>query len=106
MNTPTTEWIGQSGRSYTYWVHPIGTELKNSPGNYVYAKTGFLGGWQPIYIGQTEDLSERFDHHHMAVCIQREGATHIHAHVNDSGQEVRLTEETDLIAHHGPPCNG
>jgi hypothetical protein len=106
MNAPTTEWIGQSGRSYTYWIRPIGTELKNFPGNYIIAKTAFLGDWLPIFIGQTEDLSEDFDQHDKADCIRREQATHLHAHVNNGGQEARLTEETDLIARHSPPCNG
>lgn len=38
MSEPEIHWQGQSGRTYGYWIHKIGTSFKDSPGNYIYAK--------------------------------------------------------------------
>lgn len=103
--TQTVDWPGLSGKQYTYYVYKIGTPLKEAPGNYIFAKV-VNGRWSSIYIGETSDLSERFDNHHKMPCIKRNGATHIHAHVNNSGVSARRAEESDLIKQHNPPCNG
>ena len=103
--TPTINWPGESGKSYKYWIYPVGHSLKAAGGNYIFAKETKPGYWTPIYIGQTGDLSERFDNHHKKDCIKREGATHIHAHL-ESSESVRLDEETDLVRKWSPPCNG
>ena len=95
---PTCEWKGKSGRVYLYWIHPIGQVFEPVPGNYIFAKATAPGHWVPVYIGETKDLSERFDDHHKMPCIEERGATHIHVHVNN--------EEADLIANYNPPCNG
>ena len=104
--TPTIEWAGKSGRTYKYWIHPIGTNFKAVPGNYIFAKETSPGRHMPIYIGETGDLSERFDNHHKMPCIRRQGATHIHVHTTSGGQAVRQREEADLIAKWRPICNG
>ena len=103
--TQTVNWSGQSRKQYTYYVYRIGTTLKKAPGNYIFAKQTPTG-WSPIYIGETSDLSERFDNHHKMPCITKAGATHIHAHVNNSGVTARRAEESDLIKQWNPPCNG
>ncbi|HXF88592.1 MAG TPA: GIY-YIG nuclease family protein [Xanthobacteraceae bacterium] len=103
-DTPTCNWQGVSGRVYKYWVHPIKTPLKAAAGNYIFAKLNNLDQWVPVYIGQTENLSERFDNHHAMPCIKRNGATHIHAHLN-SDEKARIEEEGDLIAAYSTSCN-
>ena len=103
--TQTVTWPGHSEKKYTYYVYKIGTPLKAAPGNYIFAKRTATG-WIPIYIGETSDLSERFDNHHKMPCIKRNGATHIHAHVNNSGVTARRAEESDLIKRWKPSCNG
>jgi predicted GIY-YIG superfamily endonuclease len=100
------KWIGASGRSYTYWVHPMNTAFKAEPGNYCMAKETQPGRFVPLYFGETSDLSERFDNHHKMSCFTRNGATHIHAHTNSAGQDARLAEEVDLIRKWNPSCNG
>ncbi len=104
-DTPTIDWAGKSGKTYRYWIHPISTSFKAVAGNYIFAKETQPGYWKPIYIGQTGDLSERFDNHHAMPCIKRNGATHIHAHTQ-SDKQTRLDEETDLVAKLNPSCNG
>mgnify|MGYP001565336527 CR=1 FL=1 len=103
--TSTIDWPGQSGRTYRYWIYELPPNLKAAPGNYIFAKESSPSRWTPVYAGETEDLSERFNDHHKMPCIKRNGATHIHAHLNDS-EDARLDEEADLIAKWSPPCNG
>lgn len=103
--TRTIEWSGRSGRSYTYYIYPIGTPLKKVPGNYVFARETKPRRWTPIYVGETGDLSERFDNHHKMTCIKAKGATHIHAHASSAVAQERRSEERDIIGKWSPPCN-
>lgn len=97
------------GRVRQGYVYPLPRDwnlnFKAEAANYIFAKVSPQNYWQPIYIGQTSDLSERFDNHHAQPCISRNGATHIHAHTNSAGEQARRAEETDLIQDHSPPCN-
>ena len=101
--------IGASGMRYTFYVFPLNTQFKPSGG--VYAVTRAInkpGGGQThhiVYIGQTGDLSERFDAHHKVDCFLKQGSTHLCAMV-DQSEKSRLAIEADLIAAYNPPCNG
>lgn len=99
------DWIGQSDTKYHYWIYPIDTTFDAVLGNYIFAKEIRSQEFIPIYIGETGDLSERFDDHHAMPCIRRNGATHIHVHKSSEDQEVRRAEESDLIAKWNPVCN-
>ncbi|MBB5035163.1 putative GIY-YIG superfamily endonuclease [Prosthecobacter vanneervenii] len=102
---PTILWTGESGAKFKYWIHPIETNFTKSAGNYIFAKESSPGKWRPIYIGQTNDLSRRLgEHANDNTCIDRNGATHIHAHTQ-ADEEARLAEEKDLIRKWNPPCN-
>ena len=103
---PTIKWPGRSGQAYTYHIYLIGTTLKKAPGNYIFAKKNNAGQWIPIYAGETEDLSQRFNNHHKMACIKAEGATHIHARLSSAVAEARRAEERDIIAKYSPACNG
>lgn len=102
---PTCQWTGRSGTVYQHSVYPIGQTFDPVPGNYIFAKV-VEGRWNAVYIGQTADLSERFDGHHKMQCIRAHGATHIHARRNNGGERARRVEEKDLIENYNPPCNG
>lgn len=91
---------GRSGNSYSFRVYSLDTTFKNLPGVYI-----FLRGSQPVYVGETEDLSSRFDGHHKATAIQREGADRIGVLV-ESDDNRRLAIERDLLANYKWPCNG
>lgn len=99
-------WKGASGRTYGYWINPIGANFKNEPGNYIYAAKTQPGRWRPVYIGQTSSLAARLNGHEKEVCAVRNGATHIHAHTTPSGELSRREEESDLLARWNPACNG
>jgi len=105
MANSSIEWTGKSGRKYLYYIFSIGTTFDPYLGNYIFAKETEPSRFQPIYIGQTENLAERFDNHHKMQCIKRNEATHIHAHKNSRGEAARRAEETDLIQEWNPVCN-
>ena len=102
---PSVIWPGQSGSQYQYWIYPIGTAFREEPGNYIFAKGTIPGGWTPCYIGQTENLNQRLEDHEKEACAKRNGATHIHVHLNNGGEAARRVEEKDLIVKWKPPCN-
>lgn len=106
MANPDIYWEGKSGKTYGYWIHPIGTAFKDEPGNYVFAKETQPRRWRPLYIGQTSSLRDRLADHEKEACAKRNGATHIHAHVNTAGEDARRVEESDLIQKWSPVCNG
>lgn len=104
MTTQTVRWQGQAGKTYDYYVYPIGTAFDAKPGNYIFA-VYTSEGWKPCYIGQTENLNDRLGDHEKEACAKRHGATHIHAHLTAGGEAVRKAEEADLISLWKPPCN-
>jgi hypothetical protein len=104
--TETINWPGESGKTYKYWIYEIDTSFDDVPANYVFAKETKPGTFKPVYIGQTSDLSERFDNHHKTPCIRRAAATHIHAHKSSTSEASRKAEENDLIQKWLPSCNG
>lgn len=106
QTTPTITWTGQSGAPYRYEVYPLNQEFKKAPGNYIIAKLIGPSQLKALYVGETGDLSERFDGHHKMPSILRNGATHICAHLSPDSAVLRRAEEQDLIAALTPPCNG
>jgi len=105
-DAPTINWPGESGKTYKYYIHPLGTQLVAKPGNYAFAKQLTNGNWVSLYFGETQDLDSRFDGHHKIDCAKKNGATHLHAHLNDGSNQVRRDEETDLVRKWKPACNG
>ena len=103
------ELTGASGRRYTSYVFEWGATFK--PGGGVYAVTRATpkpdGGsaHQLLYIGQTGDLSERFDVHQKAEVFRRNGANRVCAFAQENA-EARLAAERDLVAVYHPPRNG
>jgi len=56
-------WTGQSGQNYRYTVYMFGTVFGPGPANHIFAHETRPNQFMPIYIGQTDDLSEPFDNH-------------------------------------------
>jgi hypothetical protein len=104
LATDTITMEGRSGAKYQFQVFPWGTDFKPLGAVYSVLKHRTDGRYDVIYIGQTGDLSERFDDHHQAACFTRNGKTHIGVHL-ESSEQRRLAIEQDLIANYNPPCN-
>ena len=106
MAAQTIEWKGKSGQAYTYHLYNIGTQMDPVPANYIFAKATEPNRFRAIYIGQTGDISERFDNHHKMPSIKKEGATHVCTHKSSTSETERQAEESDLIANYKPISNG
>lgn len=98
-------WPGQSGKDYPYTVYPIDAPFQMTPGNFIYARQAEDGSWVPIYIAQTRNLGQRLEGHFTVEDASQNGATHIHAHYDTSGQAARCNEERDLMQRWKPACN-
>ncbi len=96
---------GRSGAAYEFTVYPWRTECKPIGGVYAVLKLRTDDRYDVLYIGETGNLSERFDSHHKAQCFDRNGKTHLGV-CTESSQQRRLTIERDLIDNYKPPCNG
>lgn len=97
---PTCNWTGESGANYEYqiWQLPVAFD-PNQNGNYIFARQNDARLWVPIYIGEGDLATRVNDSHHQAQCIKSKGATHVHAHLNQSAVN-RKFEETDLLARY------
>ena len=105
MSEEAVMWMGESGTQYKYLVAAIDAKLKKAAANYIFARQVASDRWIPLYIGETDSLGERIPNHEKLPCVRQHGATHLHAHMNPEGEEVRKTEEADLIRRWGPICN-
>jgi hypothetical protein len=95
---------GASGTSYEFEVHQWGTDFKDVGAVYLILRNGSPGRYGLLYIGQTGDLSERFDNHHKRTCFDRNGKTHIGVKVV-SAERQRLNIESDLLRKNRTTCN-
>lgn len=95
---------GQSGNRHEFEVFQWGTNFNPVGGIYSVLKILPNGRYQILYIGQTGDLSERFENHHRANCFSKNGKTHIAVRAEGSEQR-RLAIETDLIRNYQTCCN-
>ncbi len=100
---------GASDIKYAFNVYPYGTEFKAIGAVYYISKrtekADGTGSHDKIYIGETGDLSERFDNHHKEPCFKMYNANCISIH-QESNENKRLIIEEDLIDAYNPPCNG
>ncbi len=107
----TITFTGKSGTEYEYefGVYPLNTRFKEGyEAVYFvtrrYKTTDGKFSHKRIYVGETDDLSERFDNHHKESCFGKHGANCVCIH-KESRQSARLRIEDDLISKHNPPCN-
>jgi predicted GIY-YIG superfamily endonuclease len=102
------KFIGASGSEYEFGVYPWGTKFRKNFGAVYFVtrrKRGEGIGYSHtrIYIGQTDDLSTRFDDHHKQSCFDREKANCVCIYgIQD--ESVRLRIEKDLIDNYHPVC--
>ncbi|GMR16307.1 MAG: hypothetical protein BMS9Abin31_0631 [Gammaproteobacteria bacterium] len=95
---------GASRRTFSFQAFPWGTKFNPSGAVYAILKQTPTGHYSVIYIGQTSDLSKRFENHHQQECFDRNGKSHI-AVYPVSGESRRFDIETDLLRSYKPVCN-
>jgi len=103
--TPTISLRGRIGHSYQFEIYPWDTSFKPLGAVYVPMRLENSGTYTILYVGQTSDLSERFDEHHKKWCFNQYAKSHI-AVLLQSSEAKRLAIEADLVASYNPVCNG
>jgi len=104
----TIHFTGQSGKKYSFNVYQITASFKAIGAVYLITKrtvTDGTGNHTRIYVGQTGDLSERFNNHHKQDCFEENKANCICIYAEEN-ETTRLEIEKDLIDNYTPPCNG
>ncbi|WP_339783358.1 hypothetical protein [uncultured Marinobacter sp.] len=105
----TLKLTGVSGTTYTFDVYPYDTKFKAIAAVYYISrrteKSDGSGTHTAIYVGETEDMSTRFDSHHDEACFKRNNANCKSILKETSGRR-RLEIEADLVSSLNPPCNG
>lgn len=108
-NIGTIVFKGKFGTKYHFNVCSFDMEFKAIGAVYFITKRTIKEdgskSHSSIYVGQTEDLSQRLDDHHKADCFKIMKANCICIH-EESDEERRLDIEKDLVANYSPPCNG
>lgn len=104
VHTTNLQLTGASKRAYSFQVFPWGTNFNSSGAVYAILRKTPSGNYSVLYIGQTGDLSERFDNHHKQACFDRNGKTHIAVHPEPT-ESGRFNIETDLVRNYNPMCN-
>ncbi len=95
---------GASDVSYIFQVFAWGAKFSSIGAVYAIFQKTALGRYNILYIGQTEDLSQRFENHHKQACFDRNGKTHIGIRT-ELTESYRFNIETDLVRHYNPTCN-
>jgi predicted GIY-YIG superfamily endonuclease len=106
QSAPTLVLTGRSGSRYQFRVYSMHTTFKALPGVYVVSCRSPDGKHAIKYVGQTQDLSERFDAHHKWPAFLLNRCTSISVMLVGQGEAARLAIERDLIASYDPSCNG
>lgn len=106
----TITFRGTSGNQYEFTAYSWDTGFKENYGAvYFITKRSQKsdGGYSHmrIYVGQTDDLSTRFDDHHKDSCFRRNNAN-CKCIFGEQNENNRLAIEKDLIENYNLPCNG
>ncbi len=99
---------GKSGKSYEFDIYPFDSEWNEDAA--VYVVTRRYKNQQEklthalIYVGETDNLKERFSNHHKASCFTENNANCLCIHL-DTSESSRLEKEADILATRSPKCN-
>ncbi len=99
---------GASGQTFDFTVYSYDTEFKAVGAVYGITdrqkKPDGNHNHLTIYIGETGDLSTRFDSHHKESCFTTHNANCKCIH-RDKHEGSRRRKEADLIDNYNPSCN-
>lgn len=97
---------GLSGKQYSYEIFEIDQKFRAVACNYAFATKTPSQKYSILYVGETNDFSERFTNQHEGLeCSKSKGATHVFIRVNSGRNQARLDEETDIRQNYNPDCN-
>ena len=106
LRLPVHGWRGESGAWLAHTVFPVVRALTtHGPGNYILARRRADGRFDPLYIGETEDLPSRLASHEKWEAALALGMTHVHVHHLAVDRGERLEIEADLRRRFRTPLN-
>jgi len=105
----TVIFTGKSGTEYSFNTYSWDTNFKEDHGAVYFItnrskESGDGYNHKRIYVGQTNDLSSRFDNHHKQDCFDKYSANCICIY-GEQDEDKRIEVEKDLIDNYNPPCN-
>lgn len=105
----TITFTGASGKKYEFTAYAWDTQFKKGFGAVYFItkrRQNTDGGYSHmrIYVGQTDDLSTRFDNHHKENCFRRNNAN-CKCIFGEQNEDKRLAIENDLLRNYNPTCN-
>ena len=104
VNQQTITLTGASGAQYSFNLYSKSLYWKSVPGVYIILRKNISGKYDPIYVGETEDLGDRIPNHHKLRCFERNGWTHLGFHYEDNSSR-RLYIENDILQNYNWVCN-
>ena len=85
---------------------PISVALKwTCPANYLFGRLRVDGLFDPLYVGEAENLGDRLHRHEKGTKAHQLGVTHVHVHLLAKTRASRLKIETELRWSLSPPLN-
>ena len=113
IGTQTFEWRGRGGQPYEFRIYESSVDWNKVPevgGVYIFAcRENQLGGWVPLYIGETEDFADRLPSHEMWQVLEQQGnfiRSDIYVHLLEvRGKSRRKDIQDELIWEYDPRWN-
>jgi hypothetical protein len=108
LSLGTIDYKGKSGKTYTFNIYAFDSSWNSVSAVYIVThrvknnNSGYTH--TTIYIGQTDNLKERFSNHHKQGCFARNNANCL-CILLETNEQTRLSIESDLLASHNTPCN-
>lgn len=96
---------GKSGSSYKFGVYSRNNRWNPVAGVYLVLKKGNAGRYAPVYVGETDNLGDRFQCHHKQPCFDHHGWTHL-GFLKEIDVRRRLVIERDILKNFPWVCNG
>lgn len=94
---------GKSKRTYKFDLYPKSYSWNSVAGVYLVLRQS-MSKYDPIYIGETSDLGDRFQNHHKRTCFERNGWTHL-GFLHEKNLKKRRAIESDILGNYKWYCN-
>jgi hypothetical protein len=98
----------QGGLSRAWFIHTV-LPFTSSPAvidaNYIFVRRDREGKCTALYVGQSDNLSERMPRHEKFAAALSLGANEVHVHLLAATSTERFRVETDLRRGHPAPLN-
>lgn len=95
---------GFSGKEYSMDCYSLASSWQVVSGVYVVGRREGNGNITALYVGETENLKQRFENHHKQICFNKNSAN-VLCWISENNASNRLAIETDIRRQLNPTCN-